>query len=871
MNDHIRPNRFLRWLFEKLLPFDPLGVSSADIEEVYASIADESSKRRADLWYIGQIFSSIPAALNNSQYWGLFMFKHYAIAAIRNFKRHRLTTALNITGLSAAVGATIVMFLFIDLQLNMDSFHENLDDIYLVEHEARVGDAVDAWGNSPMPLGPEMAESIPGVAATVRLARGSASMQYGDMIAGESLRFADDEFFNVFTFPLVSGNATEFENGRGIILSERTTAKYFGEDDPVGQEVFLTLSNGKTIGTVVSGVAERVPMASSFGFHVLAPYSYLTELDVDLSDWGAYTSATYALLRPGAEASEVEEGMSSFLPLVAAANQDREVTKLMLESLTDLPTSALQLKQSPSAGVFPVAYLMFGFIALLVLLVACLSYVNIAIAKAMQRSKEIGLRKVVGSYRIQLIGQFLGENIILSLGALVIGVFLAEFLFIPWINSTQDGLGFELNYLENRLLWMFLLGVLGVTGVGAGLYPALFVSRFQPSKVLRGTLQVTGKKRLTRLMLGAQLVFSFLLLTFGVVLLENAKHQRNLDWGYDSDNRIVVPFQEADQMRSFRSELDMDANVIRTAGSTEHIGRGAQPLLVKYEGQELSVDQMGVGFNYLETMGVRLREGRFFDENRAADAQGALVVNSKFALSLGLPEVESAVGQFVEVDGRQMEIIGVAEDLYSSAFVFGIEPTVFTITPEESHRFLVIQVSGLEANQFGEVVLSKWRKSVPNTPFTGFYQHTILDDYFAGLDGSAKIFLFISGIALIIAVMGLFGLVLITVTKRGREIGIRKSLGASDWNIIRVMQSDTLKVAVISLLIGAPISYLAISVVMNGLNQATSDSGEAFVMRLVFLLSPIVIILAATILTSVAGSYRGARMKPVDILRQNAN
>jgi len=877
MNTHTRqtpgtrPNRILSWLFEKLLPYDPQGVLLDDIEEVYASIVRDRGKLRADFWYLGQIFRSIPASLDNTNYWGLFMLKHYATAAFRSFRRHRLTTSLNLMGLSAAVGATIVMFLFIDLQLNMDRFHENLDDIYLVTYEAQVGDAIEAWGNSPMPLGPVIEESDPAVLHSVRMARAGATLRFEDVVGNESIRFIDPAFFDVFTFPLVSGSSTGFKNGSGVVLSQRIATKYFGADDPTGEEIFLTLSNGRTVGTIVSAVTADIPMASSFGLTVAAPFSMMRDLDVDYSDWSSYVNATVLMLRPGADPTTVEANMASQLQQVASANSERVVTHLGIEAWAEVPTLPVRLNQSPVASMLPVAYIMFGLIALMVLLVACFNYVNIAMATAMQRSKEIGLRKVVGSYRIQLIAQFLGENILLSTGALFLGVFLAEFLFIPWINTTQEGLAFNLNYLDNKLLWGFLLGVLGITGIGAGLYPAVFVSRFQPSQVLRGTLQVTGKKRMTRFMLGTQLVFSFLLLAFGTVLLQNAEHQRSIDWGYDQTNRVVIPFRDSADLRQFESELASNASVIQMASSTEHVGTGAQPTAFIHEGQEYEADQFSVGFGYLETMGIRLNSGRTFKQERGSDRYTSIVVNSKFARQLGIEELDTAVGQFVTMTDEQFEIIGVTNDFHARAFIFGIEPMMFRISERDRHQYLTVQVAEGSHDAMKETIAATWKSQMPDYPFAGFSQESIIDDYFNGLDGSAKIFLFISIVALAIAVMGLFGLVLITVTRRGREIGIRKTMGATDWNIIRVMQGETVRVVFGALLVGTPIAYFAMKVLMQALSNNASSSSGAFVMEAVYLIGPVVLILAATFATSIAGTLRGARMKPVDILRQNAD
>ena len=866
------PPHFLRRVFKHLLPYDPGAYALSDIDEIFELLEAESGRRRAIFWYTGQMIRSIPSAINNTVYWGTLMIKHYFIAALRNFKRNRLTTALNLAGLSAAVGAAIVMYLFIDFQLNMDEFHENVDDIYLVEYDVSVGDDIQTWGNSPLPLGPAIAASDPRVLDAVRLSSAPAALRYSDTIHDERIRFTDPEFFDVFSFPVIAGSESSFRRGTGIVLTEAIAIKYFGTQAAVGEDMYMTLSDGTIVSTTVSAVVEDVPMSSSFRFTILAPINMMTEVGVDFTDWASFASATFLHLAPGTDPVDVDISLQSYLQPMQLAGIDRTFERLTIEPLKEVPVRTGRLRQSPLASMLPSAYVFFGILALLVLLVACFNYVNIAIATAIRRSREIGIRKSVGSYRTQLIAQFLGENILLSLGALFVGVLLAEWFFIPWLNSTQDGLSFNLNYAENISLWVFLAMMLVITGLGAGMYPALFVSRFQPSEVLRGVTVATNKRRMARFMLSSQLIVSFMLLAFGSAMMRNAQHQKEIDWGYGKEDRIIVPFGNSPGLKAFRNVIQDRADIVELASSSEHVGRGAQPAIFMFEAVEYEAEQLGIGYNYLKTMNIGLKEGRDFNNQRGLDEGRSILINGALARQLELPESSSPVGLTLQIENEDLEIIGVTEDFYNAEFVFGIPPLMLRITPDESHRFLAIQtVPGMAAGTFSELQ-AVWKQTSPELPFNAFYQDTVFDGYFAGLDSSAQIFLFIAFIALLISVMGLFGLVLATVARRSVEIGVRKALGASVWDIIAAMQKETARVALIALVIGAPLSYFVITAILRAVGSSAtrgSSSTSAFVMEIATLIVPIIIIGLAAFTTSFAGAYRGAARKTADILRDS--
>ncbi|MFT5141989.1 MAG: putative ABC transport system permease protein [Rhodothermales bacterium] len=571
------------------------------------------------------------------------------------------------------------------------------------------------------------------------------------------------------------------------------------------------------------------------------------------------------LTEPGSDRAAINDLLQEFVPRMQAADQDRKVAGISAVPLLGIPTQWIDLKESIMAKIHPVAVWLFMTLALLVLAVACFNYMNIAIVGAMHRAKEIGVRKVVGSYRFQLVAQFQGENLVLSTIAVLIGVLMAEFLFIPWFNGVLDlNAGFSLNYKENATLWIFLASVLALTGIGAGLYPAVFISGFQPARVLKGGVTISGKKRLTKVLLGTQFVFSFLLLALSIAIVENATSERKRDWGYDQKQTMVVPLADTPSLRAFQQRIAQNPNVAQVASTKHHISNGGASVAVTLDGSEYEAGQLDEGFGYLETMKIRLAEGRFFDEQRQTDVQGAVVVNQRFIESVGMEDVASALGTSLRMGSEEVQIVGIVEDFQNKPFILGIDPVVFRVVDASQHRYLAIDANAGAAVRVFDDLKASWKVLSPELPFDGFFQDAVFDDYFTGMERSAQIFVFIVVIALAIAIMGLFGFLLITVSRRSREIGIRKVVGAGVWDVLGVVQKEMVTVMFVAVTIGGVLSYFIVTTLLNAMLPAGLDVSLAFVVL------PAVLILTIATATSTAGAYRGANLNPIEVLRNGS-
>ena len=864
----VRPPRLAAWGLQKVLPYDPDKAYLDDIEEVFITTAEAHGRVRAYGWYWLQLLLALPASLNNTWYWGLYMIRHYIKTAARDLKKNKVASLINVVGLSIAVGCAVVLFLFIDLQVNMDAFHEHADAIYLVESVIESEGEAQTWGHSPVPLGPALKQATPHVEQFVRMERGRAAMRYKALFFNESVTFVDAAFFDMFTFPLLYGHTAALENQNSVILSAEIAEKYFGDANPVGEQVTLLFGDERVAAFTVQGVTAPIPNAASFSFNILLPYTKQQDLGVDLTDWGRLTAATFIMVNPAVDSATLDRHLASFIGPQQTASPDRPITRYFLDPLRDVPTRALALRESPLAMIHSSTAWFSGVMALMILAISCFNYVNFAIVAASRRAKEIGIRKVVGSYKWQLVTQFMGENLILGFIALVAGVTLAATLFIPGLYSMIDGTGFALNIAENVDLWIFLGLVLAVTAIGAGLYPALYISGFQPAKVLKGIHTIRGKNRLTRALLTVQFIMSFMLLAFAIATIQNANEQRSRDWGYHQQQTLVVPVQDARQYVALKNEMAQHPNILRQAGTADHIGRGAQNTMVSYEGHRAEVKRFDVGFNYLETMKLRLTEGRFFEEQLQTDVASAVLVNETFVREvMEKPEapIASALGQTVNFNGQTLDIVGVVEDFHYEPFLFKVEPAVLRVVDEAAFRYLALDVQAGTVAMTSDDLKATWARLIPEVPYEGFFQDSIFDSYFRGMDRGGTIFLFIGGVTLLIAMMGLFGLVPLTVAKRMKEISIRKVLGASLWDVVRLIQKDLAIVLVVAMLLGGGLSFFATNALLSSMMaDAWTPGSWTFIL-------PAGLILSLAFMASFAGIYKGATVNPVDVLRRGGD
>ncbi len=738
------------------------------------------------------------------------MLKNYIKTTYRNLLRSKGSSFINLFGLSVAIGCAILVYLFLDLNFSMDQFHENGDRVFMVQSVLGEGDSQELWGHSPIPLGPALEADFPQIVRAVRWRNASATFQTEETVLQERVTFADEDLLDMLTFPLKYGDKKALTDQNALILSENAAIKYFGDADPIGQPITLTFNGDHVEAFTVRGVAAEFPENASFTFNALINYEKQRDLDLDLSDWALRTSATFIELQQPGDIDAIAANVDRYLALQQAANEEAPITDFTFGNLYSLSRNSYRVSNDIMGGSHPAGFFMLGGIGLFLLALACFNYMNIAIASATRRLKEIGVRKVLGSTRRQLIGQFLSENIMLCLLALILGVGLAHFFLVPSFNSMFDGPNFFVFASGNLRLWAFLGVLLVVTGLASGAYPAFYISRFEPTLIFRGKQKLTGKRWFTHTFLTFQFVMAFIAMILGLAMVQNGQYQANRDWGYNQEHTLVVPLEEAAQYAMLKNELEQLPDVLSIAGSAHHIGYHQDHTVVEVRGQKMDATRFDVGFGYLETLGLRLKAGRFFDEHYGSDAENALIVNETFVAEQGW---QDAIGQQVRLGGTTYEIVGLVEDFHYDDFLESIEPTVLRIADEADFRYVSLRTKAGQATQTAATVAATWKKLIPDIPYDAFFQDAVFDNQLRENYQINKVFGFTALMALLISCMGLFGLASQNIARRMKEISVRKVLGASVAHLTQLVNRSFLLILAIAAVIATPLAYL----VVNGL------------------------------------------------------
>lgn len=789
------------------------------------------------------------------------MLRTYFKLAYRNLLKNKLSTIINISGLSVAIACGIVFFLMLDKEYTSDRFHENADNIFMVVYTLAGDEREVRWGDSPLPLGPALASDFPQIGKAARVYDKGAVVRYQDHIFSESIRFVDPEFMEMFTFPLKYGRNNALEEKNSLILSEDVAEKYFGSQNPIGQQISIELGNDRTESYFVQGVAEEFPHNASFGFGFLASLDNLEDSGSLVSDdWGTFIRTTFVQMRNAGDIDLVSQQMDRYIQRHNADNIDRPLASFAFEPLPTLSWESQEIERSISSGSTPEALILLFIIGLFLLIQACFNYVNIALASSARRLKEIGIRKVVGCQRRQLIYQFLGENLLMCCLSLIGALLLTEFLFFPGLMSIgETAEKFSLiDFFSSTHLWMYLILVLLITGIGAGAYPALVITKLQPVNIMKDRFKLSGKRIFTRTLLTLQFGIAFVILCLMTAFMQNNRYQQQRDWGYKQDHVINLQLEQSSQFSVFHNANSHHPDVIRSAGTTHVIGRSNEEAVVEVETEKHEVVRFDVGLNYLETVGVRLQEGRFFRADLATDLTSSILVNALFVRRLGW---EQALDKTIRFEGRLLNVIGVVEDFHYDFFFEEIRPAIILLAPEEAYKYLTFRVNAGAGNTVMAAFKESWQHLFPDNLFTAFFQDSVFENGYRNNLIITRIFTATAVITLVISCMGLFGLVTLMISKRMKELSIHKVLGASVPQLSVLLAKKYFILLSAAVLLALPLTYFTLKGILDGVYRYHMPLGP------VPFISAGLIIVGTAALTVGSQVYKAAVRDPIDAIR----
>jgi putative ABC transport system permease protein len=745
------------------------------------------------------------------------MFINYFKNVARILISQRFYSIINIAGLSIGITACILVMLYVKNDLSYDKYNKNAMNIYRIEFSITREGNTNHLAQSQALLGPTLKNEYPEIKKISRIYFSERSLvKAGDKNNFEDrIVYADSAFFEIFSYQSVAGDITQFlKKPNSIILTESTAKKYFGNENPLGK--ILEINNQYSF--EVTGVIEDIPENSHFKFDFIAPYSSLENQPVAgyFPQWGAtFGSYTYMLADKGFNPKAFEKKTENFFSTHIKGYEGG--WRVLARPLLDIHLkshSSDEIEENSSIS----RIIIISSIALFILLLACINFVNFSTARSSERAREIGIRKVIGASRFQLIQQFIGESVLFSLASLLISIFTVK-LLMPSFSSLA-GTKTGLDYNSDWTTMLLILGGVLVVGILAGLYPALVISSYKPVKVIKGDYSAnSGKNKASYLRKGLvilQFSISIILIAGTIIVNLQLKYLRNYNMGFDKEYMIVLPAytKVGNNYNTIKNEFRSIPGVLSaTAGrsaptSSNNIGTECRPNGNSNNIGAFGIEVNSVDYDYMKQFGVKLVAGRYFSEDFPGDFPNAMVINEKMVRSLGFKNAQDALGKSysIQLNEYKPEIIGVVKDFNSSSLHNEITSQVFMTNPNWFKEFIVkVKSANMPStiNSLKEV----WAKFFPQYPFEYSFLDESIDKMYKSEERYSKVISAFSIVALFIACLGLLGLTSFVTEQRKKEIGIRKVQGASIKSIVQLVSSEFMILVIVSNVIAWPVAY----------------------------------------------------------------
>ena len=755
------------------------------------------------------------------------MVGNYAKIALRNLVRHRLYSAINLGGLAVGLACAILIMLFVQNELSYDGFHRNAGAIFRVLTESKKPSGPpEIVAYTPMPLVPALRAEFPEILHAARFSPGGTIITSGEKAFSESVMYTDPDVFSMFDVEFIRGNpATALKDPSEIVITEPVAVKYFGTADAVGRT--LTVRSRMTDEPfTVAGVVKAMPPNSSLQFDFLANITKHSRYAAAHDGWTWNNGSSYIQVAPGASLPDLEKKMPAFVErhfanMLKAGRAEGELSnepdafRVEFQPLRMVHLDS-RVSVSPEERGNPRYALILAGIGLFVLLIACINFTTLAIARSASRGKEVGMRKVLGAFRTQLVRQFLGETLLSGFISLLSGIVLAE-LALPTFNQLSEK---QLSFgtASGWLLPAGLAALLLVAVCAAGLYPALHISRHAPAEILKGKSRTGGRSVAIRALVVVQFSISIFLIAGTVALSRQLSLLMTNDLGYDGSQVVVLsthagerPGAAEDLVERLRKAASGNLNVVSISGTSGAFTQGYDINAFPYRGKRKETFVYRVDEEYLGTLEIRLKEGRNFIKGSAGDITHGMIVNEAFLREFGW--TGSALGMRLETDNSQFngyEVIGVTRDFHFSSLREDVRPAMMFENPAWPLDNILVRISPADMSATVEYLRGLWKEIAPGKPFDfSFLDDDVQKQYQIEMKWG-KIVSYASMLAVALACMGLFGLVTLSVGNRTKEIGIRKVLGASAGSVVGLVSRDFLLLVLIANVVAWPAAYIAL-------------------------------------------------------------
>jgi putative ABC transport system permease protein len=735
------------------------------------------------------------------------MLKNLFKTALRHILKHFGYSVLNILGLTMGIASALFLIIYVTDEISYDRYHEKADRIYRVSSKISEPDDQFTWIVAQIPFGPQVVKDYPEVQSFVRFIPFNRTLfKYENNEFNEDRFFyVDSTLFDIFSYKVLKGEVkSALTDPKKIILTEKIATKYFGNTDPVGKSLIAGTNSYE-----VTGVIEDVPTNSHFRFDALLSRNNLPK---QIGNWGNFGVATYLLFPENFDVKAFEKKMQGMYDAYMKTIFEAMKIKIeyKLEPITRIHLYSTNANEPEPTGSITYVYI-FGIVAVFLILIAAMNYMNLATARSARRAREVGLRKVVGSRRAPLVMQFLSESVIFTVISLIISLILVVVL-LPTFNNLA-GKSFDISIILSPAIIVSFIGVIILVGVVGGSYPAFFLSRFSPVTVLKGVItQGSAGNLFRKILVVLQFTISVIMIICTLVVFRQLNFMKTMDQGFDQTNVLSLQLNNQSMIRKYptiKQALLENTNIKYVTSTNTPVGEGSGKVIFNVETDQGMV-QKGVNFtvvdyDFIETLGIKMASGRNFQKDMPSDTLRSVVVNETFVNRMGWKE---PIGKKVELGDSntvRARVIGVMKDYHQTGMYNGIESLLLVYRSNTN----VIYIKINDENKQGTIsfIESKWREIFPDQPFTYTFLSERFKRQFQADEKRGKIFTMFTILAILIACLGLFGLASYMVEQRTKEIGIRKVFGANESKILRLISKDFLILVSIAIVIAFPVSY----------------------------------------------------------------
>lgn len=731
------------------------------------------------------------------------MIKNYLLIAVRNIFRNKLFSSVNVLGLAFGICSALLIFLWVNDELQVDGFHRNIDRLYRVmENQQYTDGRLYTFSSTPGPMAPFIKDKYPEIEMASRFTWPSNNLfRYEDKSFYEGGRYADQDFIDMFSFPLIAGDAkTALKEKNSVVISRKMAEKYFEDEDPIGKIFAVNTKDAFT----VTGVLDDIPANSSLKFEYLLPFQVFWDENKSwLDEWDNNNIMTYLLLSEGTDA----EAFGKKFKHEIREHVEKTNVELLVQPFGESYLYG-DFENGKQAGGRIEYVKIFFVVALFVLVIACINFMNLSTAQASKRAKEVGLRKVIGAAPRQLFRQFMGESFFMVCLSAVIAV-LISFLLIPVFNEITGKL-LSLNMLDVRILLIFIAIVL-FTAFVAGSYPAVFISDFKPVQVLKGQLKSGSRAAVFRkVLVVVQFSLSILPIISTTVVYRQMNFMEDRDIGFDRDNLFYVWMQGdvISKFETFRTRLLSAPGVESvTASGQLPIEVGNSTSGVQWEGKDeeerILFTNLDVDYDFIQSMKMEMLEGRPFDRALITDTSN-YIVNEKAAEKFGFKN--GTAGQDLTFWGKKGKIIGVVKDFNFGSLHNPIEPMIMYVKPKW-HACMLVRVKSKETETALRSAETLWKEYAPGYPFRYDFLNHDWEAFYKAEAQRGKVFNTLAVLSIFISCLGLFGLSAFSAERRTKELGIRKAMGASVPGLIQLVSKEFTVLVLIAACVGCPLGW----------------------------------------------------------------